>query len=77
MGMGLCLIARTAFEKLIASGKVRAKRISENAELKSYGFFDHIEQGDVTFGEDFSFCKRWREICGGNGSHSRHAPTSA
>lgn len=65
VGMGLCLIARTAFEKLIASGKVRAKRISENPALKTYGFFDHIEQGDVTFGEDFSFCKRWREICGG------------
>jgi hypothetical protein len=59
IGMGLCLIAKTALETLVATGKIRIK-----PNPTTYGFFDQILDGDDLLSEDLSFCRRWRD-CGG------------
>lgn len=62
IGMGLCLVARQVFEKLIASGQVPAPEVMNDAP---HGFFQQIVRDGRYYGEDASFCMRWREICGG------------
>lgn len=66
VGTGLMLISRSAFERLIATGKIRmtkqhdlTKRFGFTGPL--YGFFDR----DAEAGEDYAFCDRWRKLCGG------------
>ena len=68
LGMGLCLIERVVFDRLVATKKIRYER-SEWQELAPggvlYGFFDlHYEEGK-SLSEDLSFCRRWRELCEG------------
>lgn len=62
IGMGLCLIARSVFEKLIATGKVPQMKVLSDVP---YNFFQQITRGEIYYGEDASFCLRWRELCGG------------
>lgn len=71
LGMGLTLIHRAALEKMAASGAVRARpspvRPDALGNHEIYGFFDpiHDAAADIWFSEDVSFCRRWRERCGG------------
>jgi hypothetical protein len=60
--MGLCLIARTVFERLIAQGNVRTKSMSKKSRV--HCFFDKLMVDNELFSEDLSFCRRWRD-CGG------------
>lgn len=71
LGMGLTLIHREALEGMLTAGAVRARPSPVqpdalgNSEI--YGFFDpiHDPAADIWFSEDVSFCRRWREQCGG------------
>ncbi|MCA3276313.1 MAG: hypothetical protein ING16_04455 [Roseomonas sp.] len=63
IGFGCILIARTAFEKLIASGSV-ARRKSESfrqlgAEGEYWAFFDEMTLDEGFVSEDYAFCLRW------------------
>lgn len=62
IGMGLCLIAKTAFEKLAATRKIASERLHGKQCLR---FFQRLTVNGSTAGEDVSFCHRWREFCGG------------
>jgi hypothetical protein len=62
IGMGLCLIARSALERLIATGKVPAAQVLDDAPV---GLFQQIVRDGQYHGEDESFCLRWRELCDG------------
>lgn len=62
LGMGLCLIARQAFEKLQATRKIAKTSVNGKPRLR---FFLRITHGVQTFSEDISFCLRWRDLCGG------------
>ena len=72
IGMGLCLIRRDVFDGLIASGQVlrHAPAIAQffRPQLTGdfWGFFDNLVLEDgVYLSEDFSFCRRWIDACGG------------
>lgn len=63
VGMGLCLIARAVFTRLIETATLRHTPKPEPPNA-GYGFFDPIITHDRYVSEDFSFCERWR-ACGG------------
>ena len=69
IALGCAVIRRDAFESLIAAGMVRLRpdRFLEKSGLGGpfYDFFTEItlEDGD-SLSEDYSFCKRWRNIPG-------------
>ncbi len=71
LGMGLTLIQRGVLETMAATGAVRARPSPVQPDalgnVELYGFFDpiHDPAADLWFSEDVSFCKRWREQCGG------------
>jgi len=61
IGMGVALIATSALRKMIEMGAAKSR--APSAGVPVYGFFDPIP--DRPMGEDYSFCCRWREACGG------------
>lgn len=68
IGFGCIMIARTAFEKLIASGSV-ARRKSESfrqlgAEGEYWAFFDEMNLPEGFVSEDYAFCRRWLDLPG-------------
>lgn len=69
IGMGLSLIGRGVFDQLVATKTLREQPEHEHGErtLRAplYGFYDRIRDGNSMISEDFSFCKRWSDLCGG------------
>ncbi|MFM7303058.1 MAG: hypothetical protein ACKO4X_07005 [Alphaproteobacteria bacterium] len=68
MGFGCIMIARSAFEKLIASGGV-ARRKSESfrkfgLEGEYWAFFDEMNLPEGFVSEDYAFCQRWLGLPG-------------
>jgi hypothetical protein len=68
MGFGCIMIARSAFEKLIASGGV-ARRTSASfrkfgLEGEYWAFFDEMNLPEGFVSEDYAFCRRWLEVPG-------------
>lgn len=63
VGMGLCLIRREVFAKLLATGKIGTitRGLHGLAPGTAHRFFAPI--GELS--EDYSFCERWRTLCGG------------
>lgn len=68
LGMGLCLIARTVFADLVATGKLEQHKNFGKNGLNGplYGFFDQMGSVDGPLSEDLSFCERWTSLCGGD-----------
>ncbi len=69
-GMGVCLLKRRVFEEMASRG-VAKKRLDHHpttgARLPYYGFFDTMTDASGTLlAEDYSFCQRWVEGCGGD-----------
>jgi hypothetical protein len=63
IGTGIILIKTTALARLAATGQIR--RDTSSGE-PVYGFFDKLTNPDGSrIGEDYSFCDRWRTLCGG------------
>jgi hypothetical protein len=69
IGMGLCLIQRSVFTRLIETGKIATfKRGLHKLPPNSvHRFFQQIAPSDDAdeLSEDNSFCYRWRTFCGG------------
>lgn len=68
VGMGLCLIRREVFAGLLGSGQIRqdfAGAAVGRHRGPTLGFFDPIPTETGFMPEDLSFCRRWRELCGG------------
>jgi hypothetical protein len=70
-GMGACLLHRSVLEEMIKPGVVAKGRDGGPAPrspilVPYYGFF-HKERASPTeiWGEDYSFCRRWTQGCGG------------
>ncbi len=66
IGFGCIMIARSAFEKLIASGQV-TRHVSEGfrqlAGVGEYwGFFDELNLPEGFVSEDYAFCRRWLDL---------------
>jgi len=69
LGMGLCLIARSVFTDLLATGTLEQhKNVGRNPfKIEAlYGFFDQIGSVDGPLSEDLAFCERWTSLCGGD-----------
>lgn len=63
--MGLCLIAREVFDVMIASGSIRHDKSNEHRPPDwLWGFFDRERDGDHILPEDYSFCRRYRNLGG-------------
>jgi hypothetical protein len=65
LGMGLCLIERGVFTSLLATGRIKQGPKAAATQGQVPGFFDPIELPGEILSEDLSFCRRWRELCGG------------
>src|SRR5260221_5447402 len=64
-GMGCALISRVALQAMIDANLVeRHKNIFGSEERLTWGFFDHVEVGDLRLSEDYSFCYRWTKVLG-------------
>lgn len=68
VGMAITLIATSALQRMIDATAVTAQEPKTNIEDQSvplWSFFDPVpaERGGL-LSEDFSFCKRWRDIGG-------------
>ena len=70
IGTGLLLICSSALEALAASGRI--SRFVTTFPYSHwyhhshyYGFFTHLQAEGRDYGEDYSFCRRWRELCEG------------
>ena len=61
---GFVRISRHCLEQMVL--KYPEKRFADKHAPKGYAWalFDNIHEGDVYFGEDYSFCRRWRQIGG-------------
>lgn len=61
---GFMRISRNCVEQMVL--KFPEKRFADRHAPKGYAWalFDNIHEGDVYFGEDYSFCRRWRQIGG-------------
>ncbi len=61
---GFVRISRHCLEQMVL--KYPEKRFADRHAPKGYAWalFDNIHEGDVYFGEDYSFCRRWRQIGG-------------
>jgi len=61
---GFMRITRKCIEQM--SLKFPEKRFADRHAPKGYAWalFDNIHEGDLYFGEDYSFCRRWRQIGG-------------
>jgi hypothetical protein len=64
-GMGLTLTSRACLERVSASAKKYTDAPTENLVANVFGMlFDTIDGKEVLMSEDFSFCKRWRDVGG-------------
>ena len=61
---GFVRITRKCVEQMVL--KYPEKRFADRNAPKGYAWalFDNIHEGDVYFGEDYSFCRRFRQIGG-------------
>jgi hypothetical protein len=61
---GFFRISRTALEKMVVA--YPEKRFTDRHPKKGFAWalFDNIHEGDAYFGEDYSFCRRYRQIGG-------------
>lgn len=70
IGTGLLLIRRTALETMADSGMIGHYQTTFPYtqwyhHSHYHGFFSHLQADGRDYGEDYSFCWRWREGCGG------------
>jgi hypothetical protein len=68
-GMGAVLIQRQVLETMIEQRVSTLARVGAGPGLADpcYDFFAHIPGPDgEMLGEDYSFCRKWREGCGGD-----------
>jgi hypothetical protein len=70
LGMGLCLIGRSVFDGLLATGRIaqlsRHDLARDGLKGALLGFFDPLRgEGSQHLSEDFSFCERWVRWCNG------------
>lgn len=65
IGTGLMLISVQALETLSRHNALRVEH-SLTGDKPVYGFFDRsIRANGERLGEDYSFCERWTDLCGG------------
>jgi hypothetical protein len=67
-GMGAVLIQRQVFETMIEKRVSALSRAGAALGVADphYDFFAHVAGPDgAMLGEDYSFCQKWREGCGG------------
>ena len=68
-GMGICLLKMRVFEEMISRGVVQKhldQQPTTGVRLPYYGFFDIMTDANGSLlSEDYSFCHRWVEGCGG------------
>ena len=67
-GMGFAMIRRAVFERLIAAHPERrfgrTRVLAPEEERFCYDLFPLAAQGGVYVGEDYGFCRLWRELGG-------------
>jgi hypothetical protein len=61
---GFVRVSRNCIEQMVLS--YPEKRFANKLAPKGFAWalFDNIHEGDLYFGEDYSFCRRWRQIGG-------------
>ena len=70
IGTGLLLISKKTLETMSAQGRVGSYKSGFPYDQwysgsNYYGFFEHLKVDGTFLGEDYSFCYRWVNYCGG------------
>jgi hypothetical protein len=71
IGTGLMLIRRDVLVRMSEEGSLRRYITGFpynqwHKQTQYWGFFDPLEENGMQFGEDYSFCRRWVQGCGGD-----------
>ncbi len=61
---GFLRLSRSMLEKMIAAYPETEFYVETLDDHKAYALFDPWRDGVIKYGEDYSFCRRWREIGG-------------
>jgi hypothetical protein len=61
---GFMRLTRSMLEKMIAAYPESEFYVETLDDHKAYALFDPWRDGVIKYGEDYSFCRRWREIGG-------------
>jgi len=61
---GFMRVTRAMLEKMIDAYPQTEFYVESMADTKVYGLFEDWRDGNLKYGEDYSFCRRWREIGG-------------
>lgn len=61
---GCVRLSRAGLEKMVAAYPETEFYVEAAPNQKAHALFDPYRIGTVKFGEDYSFCKRWRDIGG-------------
>jgi len=61
---GFMRVTRAMLEKMIAAYPETEFHVETMADSKVYALFESWRDGNLKYGEDYSFCRRWREIGG-------------
>ena len=64
MPSGFMRLSRACLTKMVLAHPQRRFRDTNSPAGYAHALFDNIHIGDDYWGEDFSFCKRWRDIGG-------------
>lgn len=70
IGMGLTLIASSCLRQMIDGGHVEPDETTfrerpHGLTGPAYGFFSHFPSEAASDAEDYAFCQRWQQLCGG------------
>jgi hypothetical protein len=61
---GFMCLTRSCIERMNAAYEGKTFKDKSAPNGKAVALFDNIHEGSMYWGEDFSFCKRWRDIGG-------------
>jgi len=61
---GFLRVSRVALERMVTAYPDKRFADSNVPNGEAWALFDNIHDGEAYWGEDFSFCRRWREIGG-------------
>lgn len=65
LGMALTAIRAAALTRLIETKAVVRTKLAMPTEIPTWSFFDPLQGREGRMSEDYSFCSRWVDDCGG------------
>jgi hypothetical protein len=65
VGMAVTAIRVGVLRALVERGAAAPVKLAMTADMPTWGFFDPVQTPGARLSEDYSFCSRWADQCGG------------